>query len=295
MMGTDAAVGKENMQAKTRTFAILFIKGMVIGMANIIPGVSGGTLAVVLGIYGKLIEAISNFFSKPEKRKAYAIFLATVFLGAGSAIMLLANLMTYLLANHYQLTVFAFMGLIAGGIPAIWLAHPDMKTNGSRLASFIIGAAIVIIPSILDIETQETAAANSSAVLEFSLAGYGGLLFAGFMAGGGMIVPGISGSFILVLMGQYAVILSAVERFAVVPLMFVAVGTATGILVFSKIIETALKKSPAGTYYFILGLVTASLWVIFPGMPSSVTTALAGGVVFIAGAVLAYFMSRISS
>lgn len=283
------------MQAKIRTFAILFTKGMVIGMANIIPGVSGGTLAVVLGIYNKLIEAISNFFSKPEKRKAYAIFLATVFLGAASAIVLLANLMTYLLASHYQLTLFAFMGLIAGGVPAIWMAHPDMKTNGSRLASFIIGAAIVIIPVFLNVETQETAAANNSTVLEFSLAGYGGLLFAGFMAGGGMIVPGISGSFILVLMGQYAVILSAIEGFAVVPLLFVGAGAATGILVFSKIIETALKKMPAGTYYFILGLVIASLWVVFPGMPSSITIALAGGVLFLAGAALAYFLSKLSS
>lgn len=268
---------------------------MVIGMANIIPGVSGGTLAVVLGIYDKLIEAISNFFSKPEKRKAYAILLATVFLGAASAIVLLANLMTYLLAAHYQLTMFAFMGLIAGGVPTIWRAHPDMKTNVARLVSFIIGAAIVIIPAMLDVKTQETAAANSSAVLEIGLAGYGVLLAAGFMAGGGMIVPGVSGSFILVLMGQYAMILSAIKGFVVMPLLFVGAGAATGILVFSKLIETALKKTPANTYYFILGLVIASLWVIFPGMPSSAAIALAGGAVFLAGAALAYFMSKLSA
>ncbi|MDD4203476.1 MAG: DUF368 domain-containing protein, partial [Candidatus Omnitrophica bacterium] len=273
----------------------LFIKGMVIGVANIIPGVSGGTLAVVLGIYDKLIEAISNLFSRPEKRKEYIIFLATVFVGAGSAIVLLANLMNYLLASHYNLTLFAFMGLIAGGIPAIWRAHSDMKPSVGRLISFLIGIALVMIPALLGSETKATAMVSNSGNLEFGLTGYIFLVFAGFMAGGGMIVPGISGSFILVLMGQYAVIISAIKGFVVAPLLFVGAGAAAGILVFSKIIEAALKKAPSGTYYFILGLVIASLCVVFPGMPMSVKTALASVTVFSTGAVLAYIMSKRSS
>jgi putative membrane protein len=283
------------MQAKIRTGAILFSKGMVIGVANIIPGVSGGTLAVVLGIYDRLIEAISNFFSRSGKRKEYALFLATVFAGAGSAVVLLANLMTYLLEFHYQVTVFAFMGLIAGGIPAIWRAHSDMKINVPRLAAFLIGAALVILPTFLDVEARKTGMASNGGVAEFGLAVLMTLLFAGFMAGGGMIVPGISGSFILVLMGQYGVIMSAIKGMMVVPLMFVGAGAATGVLVFSKIIEGALKKMPSGTYYFILGLVMASLWVIFPGKPSNMQTALTSGVVFLAGAGLAYYMSKISA
>jgi putative membrane protein len=283
------------MNAKIRTGTILFTKGMVIGAANIIPGVSGGTLALVLGIYDKLIEAISNILIRPGKRKEYAVFLATVFAGAGSAVVLLANLMTYLLANHYQVTVFAFMGLIAGGIPAIWRAHPDMKTNGPRAAAFLIGAALVIIPTFMDSEAHKTAMANDRGVPEFGPAVYITLLVAGFLAGGGMIVPGISGSFILVLMGQYGIIMSAIKGFVVAPLFFIGAGAATGILVFSKLIDTALKKMPAGTYYFILGLVMASLWIILPGTPTNATTALAGGVVFLAGGGLAYYMSRLSA
>lgn len=276
-------------------YLLLFVKGMVIGVANIIPGVSGGTLAVVLGIYDKLIEAISNILSRSEKRKEYAIFLATVFLGAASAIVLLANLMNYLLTSHYHLTVFAFMGLIAGGIPAIWRTHPDMKPNQVRLVSFLIGAALVIIPAFLGAETKDMAIVSNSGIPEFALTSYLFLVLAGFMAGGGMIVPGISGSFILVLMGQYTMIILAIKELNLTPLLFVGVGAATGILVFSKIIEIALKKVPAGTYYFILGLVIGSLWVVFPGIPSSVKTVLAGWALFMAGMTLSYLMSKISA
>ena len=89
---------------KIKRAVILFIKGMFIGVANIIPGVSGGTIAVVLGIYDKLIEAISDVLSKPEKRKEHSIFLTVIFLGAGSSILLLANLMNYLLTYHNKST-----------------------------------------------------------------------------------------------------------------------------------------------------------------------------------------------
>ena len=283
------------MSAKIKTTVMLFIKGGIIGVANIIPGVSGGTLAVTLGLYDKLIEAISNFFGKPEKRREYFIFLATLFVGAGSAIVLLANAMNYLLTHHYQLTLLAFMGLILGGIPAIWRAHADMKVNISRLAAFLMGMLLVIIPACLGSGTKETAMMSHGGVPAFGLHEYAFLLFAGFMAGGGMIVPGVSGSFILVLMGQYAMIISAIKGFVVVPLIFVAIGAAGGILVFSMIIEACLKKAPAGTYYFILGLVMASLWVVFPGMPVNAPASLAGGAIFLAGTGASYLMSKISS
>ena len=283
---------KEEGLVKIRATIILFIKGMVIGVANIIPGVSGGTLAVVLGIYDKLIEAISNILNKTEKRKAYFIFLATIFVGAGSAIVLLANVMDFLLTNYYDLTLFAFMGLIFGGIPAIWREHTDMEVRVPRLAAFLMGMLLVIIPAFLG--ASETPMVGHGEVPVLGLYEYSLLVLAGFFAGGGMIIPGISGSFILVLMGQYAIIISAVKGFAAVPLIAVAAGAAAGILVFSKIIEACLKKAPAGTYYFILGLIIASLWEIFPGTPVNAPALLAGGAVFLAGAGASFFMSKIS-
>jgi putative membrane protein len=279
---------------KIRAAVILFVKGMVVGVANIIPGVSGGTLAVVLGIYDRLIEAISNIFNKTEKRKAYFIFLATIFFGAFSSILLLANVMDYLLTNYYELTLFAFMGLIFGGIPVIWREHSDMEIRASRLVAFSMGILLVIIPAFLVSGGGETPIAGHGEVPVLGIHGYAILILAGFFAGGGMIVPGISGSFILVLMGQYAIIISAVKGFAVAPLIAVASSAAVGILVFSKIIETCLKKVPAGTYYFILGLVIASLWQIFPGVPVNASALLAGGAVFLAGAGVSCLMSKVS-
>lgn len=275
--------------------ALLFVKGVVIGMANIIPGVSGGTLAVVLGIYDKLIEAISNIFVTPERRKEYVLFLATVFLGAGSAIVLLANAMNYLLTHHYHMTLFAFMGLICGGIPAIWQAHADMKVKVSRLAAFLAGVLLVMIPAYMGSGTKEAAMAGNGGMPAFGLHECAFLLFAGFMAGGGMIVPGVSGSFILVLMGQYAIIISAIKGFVAAPLVCVAAGAGAGILVFSRIMEVCLKKAPSGTYYFILGLVIASLWVVFPGRPAAMPALLTGGAIFLAGAGAAYCMSKMSA
>ena len=203
-------------------------------------------------------------------------------------------MMDYLLTNYYELTLFAFMGLIFGGIPAIWQEHDDMEVRAPRLAAFVMGMLLVIIPAFLVSGASETPMAGHGEVPVLGIYGYALLVFAGFFAGGGMIVPGISGSFILVLMGQYAIIISAVKGFSVAPLIAVAFGAAAGILVFSKIIEACLKKAPAGTYYFILGLVIASLWEIFPGMPVNVSALLAGGAVFLAGAGVSFFMSKIS-
>jgi putative membrane protein len=274
---------------------MLFVKGMVIGVANIIPGVSGGTLAVVLGIYDKLIEAISYIFSRPEKRKEYFVFLAAVFLGAGAAILLLANLMDYLLDNHYRLTVLTFMGLIAGGIPAIWQSHADMKVKIPRIAAFFVGVLLVIIPALLGSDGKEAAVAAQTGVAAIGLPGCLFLIFAGFMAGGGMIIPGVSGSFILVLMGQYSLIIEAIKEFLILPIIFVGAGAVTGIFLFSKIIEVCLEKYPSETYYFIMGLVIASLLMVFPGMPTGIPSILAGAALFIAGAGAAYFMSKIST
>jgi len=125
--------------------------------------------------------------------------------------------------------------------------------------------------------------------------GYAFLLFSGFMAGGGMIVPGVSGSFILVLMGQYAIIISAIKGFVIAPLVFVAVGAGAGIFVFSNIIQLCLRKAPAGTYYFILGLLAASLWAMFPGMPTNTLMVLAGGVIFFVGAGISYLLIKMGS
>jgi len=281
------------MAGRTQDNILLFLKGGAIGVANIIPGVSGGTMAVVLGLYDRLIEAIACFFDSPKKRKEYLLFLIVIGAGAAAAILMLANLLDYLLKNHYQATIYAFLGLIIGGIPAIWKSHGDMKPGAARVLFFILGMLVVILPSLFG-EGAKEAAAGAEVVFPTGGAGYSTLLLAAFLAGGAMIVPGISGSFILVLLGQYAVIIAAIKAMAVPVLGVVAIGAGVGVLVFSKIIKVCLSKAPATTYYFILGLLAASIWEIYPGIPGTPGVLVSSLVTLILGAAVSFWMSRVS-
>ena len=273
--------------------AVLFIKGGVIGLANIIPGLSGGTLAVVLGVYDRLIEAIAHFFQNAERRWEYISFLVRIFAGAAISIFFLSNLMDFLLGYHFNQTMFLFMGLILGGIPPIIRAHEDMKIRTSRILAFVLGMIVVIGLSMLARDCiQPNISAISFTVLDNKALLM--ILIAGFFAGGAMIVPGISGSFILVLAGQYAVIIWAVKTLAFKPLICMAIGAVSGILVFSKIIEICLEKIPSLTYYFILGLIIASFYKIFPGVPMNKFAMLYAIGAFVCGTALSYGLSKIS-
>ncbi|MBD3296524.1 MAG: DUF368 domain-containing protein [Candidatus Omnitrophica bacterium] len=271
---------------------VLMIKGGAIGVANIIPGVSGGTMAVILGIYDRLIESIARFFDRGSDKRAYSVFLLKIFAGGGIAIVLLANLMDYLLEEHHMFTMFTFMGLILGGIPAVIRQHGDMRINGGRILFFAGGAAVVLGISVLAGGDPASVSEHSRTVLPQGLDSYFMLVMGGFLAGGAMIVPGVSGSFILVLIGQYAVVITSIKEMAFAPLAAVAGGAAAGILVFSKTVEFCLEREAAGTYYFILGLITASFIKIFPGVPDDLSGVLAAAAVFAVGMLASLTLSR---
>ncbi|MBD3288601.1 DUF368 domain-containing protein [candidate division KSB1 bacterium] len=245
---------------------LLLLKGGAIGVANIIPGVSGGTIAVVLGIYKYLIEAISNIASDREKRKEYIIFLVKIALGAVIVIFLTAKLMKFLLENYNIYTNLAFVGLIAGSIPSIYKSHSDMKIDLPTVLSFLVGAGIILFFEFAFPHAEKKEGIDVAFYLTFNSGLM--LLIAGFFAGGSMIVPGISGSFIMVLMGQYYIITSSVADRLITPLIVVGIGIVIGVILFAKLINFLLNKFPKQTFYFILGLVTASLYSIYPGLPT---------------------------
>ena len=248
-----------------KTDILLLLKGGAIGVANIIPGVSGGTIAVVLGIYKYLIEAISNIASDRDKRKEYFIFLMKIALGAVIVIFLSAKLMKFLLENYNIYTNLAFVGLIAGSIPSIYKSHADMKLTFPTILSFIVGASIILFFEFAFPQTEKREGVQVVFYLTFNSGLL--LLIAGFFAGGSMIVPGISGSFIMLLMGQYYIVTSCVADRQVLQLMVIALGIILGVVIFAKLINFLLNKFPKETFYFILGLVVASLYSIYPGMP----------------------------
>ncbi len=248
---------------------LLLLKGGAIGVANIIPGVSGGTIAVVLGIYKYLIKAISNIATDQEKRKEYFIFLVKISLGAVIVIFLSAKLMKFLLENYNVYTNLAFVGLIAGSIPSIYKSHADMKITFLTILSFLLGASIILFFEFAFPQAEKKEGVQVIFYLTFNSGLL--LLIAGFFAGGSMIVPGISGSFIMLLMGQYYIVTSCVAERHVLPLIVIALGIILGVMIFAKLINFLLNKFPKETFYFILGLVVASLYSIYPGMPATMS------------------------
>jgi putative membrane protein len=143
-----------------------------------------------------------------------------------------------------------------------------MKFNTASMITFLIGAAIILIFEFAfpNVEKKE----GLEIVFNLNLNSAILLVIAGFFAGGSMIVPGISGSFIMLLMGQYYIVTSCVADRDLVPLGVVGIGIVLGIFIFAKIINILLKKYPKETFYFILGLVIASLYSIYPGMPGEI-------------------------
>lgn len=241
-------------------FVINILKGMVIGISNIIPGVSGGTMAVVLGIYDKLISSINGFFKNWKKHIG---FLACIGIGAILGIVLFSKLLTYLLDpknGFMEATHFFFIGLIIGSLPIIYKKATEKKVEKKNYIFLIIAFAVVFVMALSG--DKETA---SVVIREFTLGSGVKLFLAGFVAAAAMILPGVSGSFILLLMGIYSTMVTAVSEMNIPLLIPVALGVVFGILTMTKLIEALFKRYPQTAYFTILGLIFGSIFAIYPG------------------------------
>ena len=241
-------------------FIINILKGMVIGISNIIPGVSGGTMAVVLGIYDKLISTINGFFKDVKKN---SIFLGAIGIGAGLGIILFSKLLNFLLtaANGYmEATHFFFIGLIVGSLPIIYNKATEKKVDKKNYIFLIVAFIIVFGMSLMG-----DAESSAKIIREFSMGTAIKLCIAGFVAAAAMILPGVSGSFILLLMGIYSTVITAVSEMNIMLLIPVAIGVVLGILTMTKLIEALFKRYPQTAYFTILGLILGSIIAIYPG------------------------------
>ncbi len=259
----------------------LFFVGMAMGVANIIPGVSGGTIAVVFGIYEDLMEALGNFITDKTKRWKYILYLAVLFGGSLIAVVGLAGLLSWSFENYPLITVYFFMGLILGSIPVVLKSHDDMKMSTSRVVSFLIGMGAVIILAMLQSGSGSAETAHvASEFSNYTLWDFAYFLFCGIIAASAMIIPGVSGSFLLILLGVYWTVLGALSGLTNLILTTgissevisrglilgsLGVGVVIGILGFSRFMSWALKHYPAITMYAILGLIIGSFYQIYPG------------------------------
>ncbi len=236
-------------------FIVNVIFGAIIGIANIIPGLSGGTMAVILNMYDKLVGAVSRF---KDDVKGNIKFLAAIGIGALGAIVLFSNLIDYLLETQYMLTNFFFIGIIVGSLPLIFKHATKEKFNPLSLIPCIITFGIMI--AMIFIRPDE-AAQQAQTALTLPLAIQ--LFFFSAFAAICMIIPGISGSFIMLLLGVYTTIIQAISDFNLIMLIPVGLGILTGLLLGAKIIDFLLRRFPQATYFAILGLVVGSVPVMY--------------------------------
>ncbi|WP_319370296.1 undecaprenyl phosphate translocase family protein [uncultured Ilyobacter sp.] len=261
------------------------IKGALIGVANVIPGISGGTLALILGIYEKLTESIGEFFNVTHKKKLeYIIFLSQIMIGAGVGILIFAKLVEYLFKNHYEGTSFFFLGIIIASLPAIMQHKDRIHPKKNEVILFLIGAFIplglFLYQSFIKISTVNEMVGTISGIYIIKL------FFCGIIAGGTMVIPGISGSLILMILGEYYNVLGFINNFKIFPMGMFAVGAALGIFIFAKVMDKFLKRYKDETLYFILGIVTLSLLEMWPGVTLNIVNIVFDTVVFCIGVLL---------
>lgn len=267
---------------------LLVIKGFFVGIANIIPGVSGGTLAITLGIYEELIEAISHFF---KKIKSNIKFLIPIVIGAFTAIVIGSRIIEISLEKYTLPTILFFTGLILGGMPMLF---GKIKKNIKPSYALIFLATFALVIGIMFLKTG-----NDVVLVDLNAWGYFKLFLVGMIAAATMIIPGISGSFMLMVMGYYEPIINVINEFTSFNnlwnsfwiLMPFGIGVLLGIIVIAKIIEFLFQKFEVPTYFGIIGFVLASLIGIFTSAGNLVFTPtfiIVGIILMALGFVIAY-------
>lgn len=237
-----------------------FLKALIIGATMLVPGVSGGSMAMILGVYHQLISSISQLRGDIRKN---ALFLTLFIAGGLLGILLFAKPMVLLIERYEHLTLYFFIGAVLGGIPLI-IKESGIKQFSIRIAFCVLGGLLLVYGvtnfSVGNIEFDTTI--NVGKVLY--------LVIAGLIAAVALVLPGISVSYLLLVMGLYDPIMVAISEFNVGFLAPLAIGLILGVLLTTKLLEYIMTYFPSITYMVILGFVLGSLIELFPGLPSGI-------------------------
>ncbi len=243
-----------------KEFFYLILKGAGMGAANVIPGVSGGTIALITGIFEKLIDSIKSFNLKAFKLlftgkfKEFAdhinlYFLIAVFIGIGASILSLARLLDYLFINYPILIWAFFFGLILSSV--YFVGKTITKWSFNVILIFLIGTGGAFAISLLNPATENAAAWY--------------LFICGIVAACSMILPGLSGSFVLILLGNYKlVMIDAIKNLDVKTLIPVVIGAGFGLIAFSHLLSWVFKKFKDQTIAILTGFIFGSLGILWP-------------------------------
>lgn len=274
---------------------INILKGFAMGTSDLVPGVSGGTIALLLGIYNQFIASISGIFSR--RFWPSFTFLIPIIIGMLLAMGSLSNLFNYLLSQHHIPTMFFFGGLIIGIVPYL-LKISNYKTSFTtkHYMMVIAGIAILIVITLMnngDKHAGETLALSTGLIIKYFIAG--------MCASSAMLLPGISGSFMLLVFGVYGTVMLAISEvvklnFTGLPILLaVGFGVLAGFIISSKIIQYFLTHHKLMTFALIIGFVVGSLFAVFPGLPTNIVMWFVSLVVFIIGFIVSLTLGRITA
>ena len=281
----------------------LFFVGIILGVANIIPGVSGGTLAVVFNIYDRIIGLISLNIKKIFSEWK---FILPIGLGMVAGIIGFSKVITFLFENYPMQTNLFFVGIIAGSIPLVLrkinssIQETQVKKNKkpyvSTVISFLVALAVMIVMAFFkDISGSSIIYTELSVKLFFTL------MISGAVGAVAMIIPGISGSFLMLALGTYATIIGSLSDFNIPLMIPTAIGILLGLLCGAYLVRTLMEKVPAQTYGSILGLVVGSIFTVFPfvlfasclqNLTGSIITLITGILSCAVGFFIAWFSAR---
>jgi len=249
------------------------LKGLIIGIGAVAPGVSGGTFAVILGIYDKLTDAIANFY-KDFKRKM--VFLIPLGIGVVIGILGFSKIMKYLFEFHEAQVKFLFIGLMVGTLPSVFREANKKGFKRIYIVPCVLTFSVTVLTMLF--ESSAVVLAKSDAPSAMLRGLYGTII------GLGTIVPGVSSSFMLMFVGGYEFLLDGIVNFDIPFMIPVALGFGLSILLFAKIISILFKNHYGITYYSILGFVMGSILTILP--PFTMGSGLITGLILCAAGFL---------
>ena len=284
-------------------FFLGFLKGIFIGLANIIPGISGGTIAVILGIFDDLIDTINNFFRDIKKNLG---FITPIGFGVLFSILFFSSILELCLKKYSLPTNIFFIGLIFGSIPVIYKKAIKNGIKKNYFLYTLISILIVILAA--NFNNDSATQINNDLSFIFLLK----ILFGGLLAAIAMIIPGISGSFIMVLLGIYPTVINSISNISRCLLnlsdknllirtgsviFLLGLGLILGILLISRLISVLLEKFYSETYFCILGLIIGSIYGIFAS-PMTYQSGINNFMILISvisfffGAIISYFLGE---
>lgn len=245
----------------------MILKGVVIGVANIIPGVSGGTMAVSMGIYDKIIHAATHLLSEFKKSMK---LLIPILIGAVLGLVVVARIIQMMFERVPFQTNLLFIGLILGGLPAMTKKVKGQSIRLSHILACVLFFALVVGLAAIG-ETE-----GATADLSFHMVNVVKLFGVGVIASATMVIPGVSGSMVLMIMGYYTPILNEINAFidnlvkfnvpglvdGCAVLIPFGIGVVVGIFAIAKVIEIIFTKFPYIAYWAIIGLIVASPFAI---------------------------------